>query len=208
MKDGEEKGLTILAQGAMPQNAARILGRTAGAGRQPQTFSAQSFERREKKRRKEEKKQGFIDFLENFVWISPRVNPYEGTGAPPQPECPNKGSDVWALGNRAIQRAPTQSLNFCLWRPAPLKAPRTPGLPPFPTSFRTSSLAMYLCFLVDFYTQSFPFACSYIQCTDAIWATSFYDVDTGRPARRDVEEQGVPNAPEVQPQGEVTNAEF
>ncbi|KAH0665107.1 hypothetical protein KY285_026313 [Solanum tuberosum] len=30
----------------------------------------------------------------------------------------------------------------------------------------------------------------------------------GRPARRNVEEQGVPNAPEVQPQGEVTNAEF
>uniref|UniRef100_M1DED7 Gag-pol polyprotein n=1 Tax=Solanum tuberosum TaxID=4113 RepID=M1DED7_SOLTU len=32
----------------------------------------------------------------------------------------------------------------------------------------------------------------------------------GRPARRNVElqEQGVPNAPEVQPQGEITNAEF
>ncbi|XP_049353217.1 uncharacterized protein LOC125817708 [Solanum verrucosum] len=30
----------------------------------------------------------------------------------------------------------------------------------------------------------------------------------GRPARRNAEEQGVPNAPEVQPQGEVTNAEF
>ncbi|WMV18770.1 hypothetical protein MTR67_012155 [Solanum verrucosum] len=30
----------------------------------------------------------------------------------------------------------------------------------------------------------------------------------GCPARRNVEEQGVPNAPEVQPQGEVTNAEF
>uniref|UniRef100_M1D9T4 Gag-pol polyprotein n=1 Tax=Solanum tuberosum TaxID=4113 RepID=M1D9T4_SOLTU len=30
----------------------------------------------------------------------------------------------------------------------------------------------------------------------------------GRPARRNVEEQGVPNAPEVQPQEEVTNAEF
>uniref|UniRef100_M1DVI9 Uncharacterized protein n=1 Tax=Solanum tuberosum TaxID=4113 RepID=M1DVI9_SOLTU len=30
----------------------------------------------------------------------------------------------------------------------------------------------------------------------------------GRPARRNVEEQGVPNAPEVQPQGEVTNDEF
>ncbi|WMV40811.1 hypothetical protein MTR67_034196 [Solanum verrucosum] len=30
----------------------------------------------------------------------------------------------------------------------------------------------------------------------------------GRPARRNVEDQGVPNAPEVQPQGEVTNAEF
>ncbi|KAK4721628.1 hypothetical protein R3W88_011861 [Solanum pinnatisectum] len=28
------------------------------------------------------------------------------------------------------------------------------------------------------------------------------------PARRNVEEQGVPNAHEVQPQGEVTNAEF
>ena len=30
----------------------------------------------------------------------------------------------------------------------------------------------------------------------------------GRPARRNVEEQELPNAPEVQPQGEVTNAEF
>ncbi|XP_049371101.1 uncharacterized protein LOC125836058 [Solanum verrucosum] len=30
----------------------------------------------------------------------------------------------------------------------------------------------------------------------------------GRPARRNVEEKGVPNAREVQPQGEVTNAEF
>ncbi|KAK4718262.1 hypothetical protein R3W88_016600 [Solanum pinnatisectum] len=30
----------------------------------------------------------------------------------------------------------------------------------------------------------------------------------GRPARRNVEEQGVPNAPKVQPQGDVTNAEF
>ncbi|WMV25952.1 hypothetical protein MTR67_019337 [Solanum verrucosum] len=30
----------------------------------------------------------------------------------------------------------------------------------------------------------------------------------GRPARRNIEEQGVPNAPDVQPQGEVTNAEF
>uniref|UniRef100_M1DZY0 Gag-pol polyprotein n=1 Tax=Solanum tuberosum TaxID=4113 RepID=M1DZY0_SOLTU len=30
----------------------------------------------------------------------------------------------------------------------------------------------------------------------------------GRPARRNVEDQGVPNAPEVQPQGEVTDAEF
>ena len=30
----------------------------------------------------------------------------------------------------------------------------------------------------------------------------------GRPARRNVEEQGVPNAPEVQLQGEVTNDEF
>ncbi|KAG5576254.1 hypothetical protein H5410_056388 [Solanum commersonii] len=32
--------------------------------------------------------------------------------------------------------------------------------------------------------------------------------EEGHPARRNVEEQGVPNAPEVQPQGEVTNAEF
>uniref|UniRef100_M1DAS6 Gag-pol polyprotein n=1 Tax=Solanum tuberosum TaxID=4113 RepID=M1DAS6_SOLTU len=30
----------------------------------------------------------------------------------------------------------------------------------------------------------------------------------GRPARRNVKEQGVPNTPEVQPQGKVTNAEF
>ncbi|KAK4713118.1 hypothetical protein R3W88_019025 [Solanum pinnatisectum] len=30
----------------------------------------------------------------------------------------------------------------------------------------------------------------------------------GCPARRNVEEQKLPNAPEVQPQGEVTNAEF
>uniref|UniRef100_M1D144 Gag-pol polyprotein n=1 Tax=Solanum tuberosum TaxID=4113 RepID=M1D144_SOLTU len=30
----------------------------------------------------------------------------------------------------------------------------------------------------------------------------------GRPARRNVEEQELPNAPEVQPQGEVTNTEF
>ncbi|XP_049365273.1 uncharacterized protein LOC125830104 [Solanum verrucosum] len=30
----------------------------------------------------------------------------------------------------------------------------------------------------------------------------------GRPARRNVKEQGVPNAPKVQPQGGVTNAEF
>ncbi|WMV54602.1 hypothetical protein MTR67_047987 [Solanum verrucosum] len=30
----------------------------------------------------------------------------------------------------------------------------------------------------------------------------------GRRARRNVKEQGVPNAPEVQPQGEVTNVEF
>uniref|UniRef100_M1DX78 Gag-pol polyprotein n=1 Tax=Solanum tuberosum TaxID=4113 RepID=M1DX78_SOLTU len=30
----------------------------------------------------------------------------------------------------------------------------------------------------------------------------------GRPARRNVEEQGVSNAPEVQSHGEVTNAEF
>ncbi|WMV54968.1 hypothetical protein MTR67_048353 [Solanum verrucosum] len=30
----------------------------------------------------------------------------------------------------------------------------------------------------------------------------------GRPARRNVEEQELPNAPEVQPQGELTNAEF
>ncbi|KAK4727344.1 hypothetical protein R3W88_032261 [Solanum pinnatisectum] len=29
-----------------------------------------------------------------------------------------------------------------------------------------------------------------------------------RPTRRNVEEQGIPNAPEVQSQGEVTNAEF
>uniref|UniRef100_M1DXR0 Gag-pol protein n=1 Tax=Solanum tuberosum TaxID=4113 RepID=M1DXR0_SOLTU len=33
-------------------------------------------------------------------------------------------------------------------------------------------------------------------------------VVSGHPARRKVEEQGVSNAPEVQPQGEVTNAEF
>ncbi|XP_049347490.1 uncharacterized protein LOC125812027, partial [Solanum verrucosum] len=30
----------------------------------------------------------------------------------------------------------------------------------------------------------------------------------GRPARRNIEEQELPNAPEVQPQGEVSNAEF
>uniref|UniRef100_M1D8P2 Retrotransposon gag protein n=1 Tax=Solanum tuberosum TaxID=4113 RepID=M1D8P2_SOLTU len=30
----------------------------------------------------------------------------------------------------------------------------------------------------------------------------------GRPAMRNIEEQGVPNAPEVQPQGKVTNVEF
>uniref|UniRef100_M1DWG5 Gag-pol polyprotein n=1 Tax=Solanum tuberosum TaxID=4113 RepID=M1DWG5_SOLTU len=30
----------------------------------------------------------------------------------------------------------------------------------------------------------------------------------GCPARRNVEEQELPNAPEVQPQGKVTNAEF
>ena len=30
----------------------------------------------------------------------------------------------------------------------------------------------------------------------------------GRPSRRDVEEEGLPNAPKVQPQGEVTNTEF
>ena len=30
----------------------------------------------------------------------------------------------------------------------------------------------------------------------------------GRPARRNVEEPELPNAPEVQPQGEVINAEF
>ncbi|WMV18837.1 hypothetical protein MTR67_012222 [Solanum verrucosum] len=30
----------------------------------------------------------------------------------------------------------------------------------------------------------------------------------GRLVRRNVEEQGVPNAPEVKPQGEVTNVEF
>ncbi|KAG5584723.1 hypothetical protein H5410_045157 [Solanum commersonii] len=30
----------------------------------------------------------------------------------------------------------------------------------------------------------------------------------GHPARRNVEKQGIPNAPKVQPQGEVTNAEF
>ena len=30
----------------------------------------------------------------------------------------------------------------------------------------------------------------------------------GRPSWRNIEEQGVPNAPEVQPQGEAMNAEF
>ncbi|WMV41516.1 hypothetical protein MTR67_034901 [Solanum verrucosum] len=30
----------------------------------------------------------------------------------------------------------------------------------------------------------------------------------GRPSRRNVKDQGVPNAHEMQPQGEVTNAEF
>ena len=30
----------------------------------------------------------------------------------------------------------------------------------------------------------------------------------GRPAKRNVKEKELPNAPEVQPQGEVTNAEF
>jgi len=30
----------------------------------------------------------------------------------------------------------------------------------------------------------------------------------GHPARRNVEDQGVANAPEVQPQGKVTNGEF
>uniref|UniRef100_M1DEN4 Late blight resistance protein n=1 Tax=Solanum tuberosum TaxID=4113 RepID=M1DEN4_SOLTU len=82
---------------------------------------------------------------------------------------------------------------------------------------------------------AFQLAYSYIQCIDANWPASYYDADTefiskkflsnsclhvhhiimplrravrGRPARRNVEEQELPNAPEMQPQREVTNAEF
>uniref|UniRef100_M1DHK3 Gag-pol polyprotein n=1 Tax=Solanum tuberosum TaxID=4113 RepID=M1DHK3_SOLTU len=71
------------------------------------------------------------------------------------------------------------------------------------------------------YCLAFQLAYSYIKCIDASWPTSSYDADTatqiimpprravrGRPARRNVEEQELPNAPEVQPQGKVTNAEF
>ncbi|WMV46870.1 hypothetical protein MTR67_040255 [Solanum verrucosum] len=43
-------------------------------------------------------------------------------------------------------------MNFTLWRLVSLKAPGTPVLPILPPSFRTSSLATYLCFLVDFNT--------------------------------------------------------
>uniref|UniRef100_M1DHT3 Uncharacterized protein n=1 Tax=Solanum tuberosum TaxID=4113 RepID=M1DHT3_SOLTU len=52
-------------------------------------------------------------------------------------------------GLRASQSTPSHSLNFKGWRPAPLRAPRTPVFPISSPSFRTSSLATYLCFLVD-----------------------------------------------------------
>uniref|UniRef100_M1AJA1 Uncharacterized protein n=1 Tax=Solanum tuberosum TaxID=4113 RepID=M1AJA1_SOLTU len=128
-----------------------------------------------KKRRKEEKKQGITKFLKNCLWISSRGDPYESNlriwgknqsklevlelkndqeklGISRQPERPRSCSKVWALGRRASQRALTSVLKFALWYPVPLRASGTPCLLLLPTSFRTSSLQTYLCFLVDFYT--------------------------------------------------------
>uniref|UniRef100_M1DIQ3 Uncharacterized protein n=1 Tax=Solanum tuberosum TaxID=4113 RepID=M1DIQ3_SOLTU len=80
------------------------------------------------------------------------------------------------MGRRATQSAPTQTLKFGLWRSAPLRAPGTPGLLLFPTSFRLSFLESYLCFLVDFYTLSWP--ASYYDLMP-FGMHHFYDADTG-----------------------------
>ncbi|WMV30480.1 hypothetical protein MTR67_023865 [Solanum verrucosum] len=47
-------------------------------------------------------------------------------GDPRHSECPTSVSEVWAMGIRATQSTPTQTLKFGLWRPAPLRAPGTP----------------------------------------------------------------------------------
>uniref|UniRef100_M1DFV8 Uncharacterized protein n=1 Tax=Solanum tuberosum TaxID=4113 RepID=M1DFV8_SOLTU len=96
------------------------------------------FERREKKRRKEEKKQGINKFLKNYLWISSRGDPYEILtyfGDIVESKClgkepiesrrfrvenrARKFGDflVRGLGRRASQSSPTCVLKFGLWGP-------------------------------------------------------------------------------------------
>ncbi|WMV45264.1 hypothetical protein MTR67_038649, partial [Solanum verrucosum] len=75
-----------------------------------------------------------------------RQTPGQSGGAPRYFECPTKFSEVFTLGYRANQHAPTSVLKFWFWRPAPLRAPWTPGPLLLPTSLCTSSLEMYQCF--------------------------------------------------------------
>lgn len=68
-----------------------------------------------------------------------------------------------------------------------------------------SFLLSYYFRALDFISKIFSLirACAYFQITIPPWREA-----RGRPVRRNVEKQGVSNAPEVQPQGEVTNVQF
>uniref|UniRef100_M1DY61 Uncharacterized protein n=1 Tax=Solanum tuberosum TaxID=4113 RepID=M1DY61_SOLTU len=67
-----------------------------------------------------------------------------GGGAPRHSERPTTCSKVWALGRRATKSSLTQLLQFGLWRVAPLRAPGSPSLLPFPTPFCLSFLESYI----------------------------------------------------------------
>lgn len=56
---------------------------------------------------------------------------------------------IWGISHSKL---PYLVFEASLWRLAPLRAPRSPTLLPFPSSFHLSTLELYMCFLVYLYT--------------------------------------------------------